>query len=95
MTRGIAPDVIDDSMAAGILAGEDRGPIGRAQRRGMEGVGKQRAFMCQAVNMRGLHVRMAAGAEFVEAQVIDQDHDQVGTQCHDASIIRKKWWWSG
>src|SRR5262245_18742179 len=29
---------------------------------------------------------MATGTEFVKAQVIDQDHDQVGTQCHGSSI---------
>src|SRR2546429_10001420 len=29
---------------------------------------------------------MATGAEFVEAQIIDQDHDQVGTQSHGSSL---------
>src|SRR5262249_31235808 len=73
-------------MAAGILAGENRGPIGRTQRCRVKGVGKQRALMRQAVNVRGLHVWMTTGTEFVEAQVVDQDHDQVGTQRHGSPL---------
>src|SRR3989442_13648057 len=42
--------------------------------------------MRQTVNVRGLHVRMATGAEFVEAQIIDQNHDQVGAHCHGSSL---------
>src|SRR2546428_7614228 len=42
--------------------------------------------MRQTVNVRGLHVRMATGTEFVEAQIIDQNHDQVGAHCHGSSV---------
>jgi len=38
---------------------------------------EQRAFMRDAVDVRCLHVGMAAGAEFVKTQVIDQDHQDV------------------
>ena len=39
---------------------------------------EHRAFGRQAVDVRRLHVRVAAGAEFVVAQVVDQDDDEVG-----------------
>src|SRR6185503_3383158 len=73
-----APDVVDDAVARRVLAGEDRGAVRRAQRRGVERVGEHRALVRQAVDVRRLHVRMSRRAGFIEAQVVDQDHDQVG-----------------
>jgi hypothetical protein len=44
----------------------------------MEGPLEERAFARDTVDVRRLHVRMAAGAEFVEAQVVDQDDQKIG-----------------
>ena len=43
----------------------------------MEGTFEQHALMREAIDMRRLHVGVAAGAEFVVTQIIDQDHQQV------------------
>ena len=48
----------------------------------MEGVGEHAALLRDAVDVRGLHVRMPGYAGLVEAQVIDQDHDEIGFLCH-------------
>jgi hypothetical protein len=78
MAHRIAPHVIDDAVAARVLPRHDGGAVGRAQRRGMEGVGEARALARDAVDVRRLHVRMTGGAGLVEAQVVDQDDDEVG-----------------
>ena len=74
----VARHVVDDAVAAGVLAGQDRGAVRRADRRGMEGALEQRALAGEPVDVRRLHVGMAAGAELVEAQVVHQDDQEVG-----------------
>ncbi|MNC89976.1 hypothetical protein D3C83_60030 [compost metagenome] len=48
---------------------------------------EQRALVGNAVDVRGLHVRMSARAEFVEPQVIDQDDEQIRFSRHTISHI--------
>jgi hypothetical protein len=75
---GVACDVVDDPVPARVLAGEDRCAVRRADRRRMERPRERRALVGDPVHVRGLHVRVAAGAELVEAQVVDQDDEEVG-----------------
>jgi hypothetical protein len=82
MARDVAPDVVDDAVARGVLASQDRGAVRRAQRRRVEGILEHRALVSEAVDVGRFHVRMTRGAGFVEAQVVDQDHDQVGFLGH-------------
>src|SRR5688572_6238859 len=83
----VARHVVDHAVAAGVLPGHDRGAVRRADRRGVEGALEQRALARQAVDVRRLHVRMAAGAELVVAQVVHQDHQQVGLFSHGPRTI--------
>ena len=75
MAVRVARHIVDDAVAARILAGQDRGAVGRAERRGVEGRREHRAFMADAVDVRRLHVGMAADTQFVEPEIVDQ-HDQ-------------------
>ena len=84
MAHRVARDVVDDAVAAGVLAGEDRGAIRRAQRRGVERPSAERAFVRDPIDVRRFHVRMTARAEFVEAQVVDQNHQQI--RLHGCSL---------
>lgn len=73
----VARDVVDDAVAARVLSGENRGAIGRADRRRMERALEEHALVREAIHVRGLHVRMAARAELVVAQVVYQDHEKI------------------
>jgi len=73
----VAPDVVDDAVAARVLAREDRSAVGRAQRRGVERVQELRALVREAVDVGRLHVRMPGRARLVEAQVVDEDDKEV------------------
>src|SRR5689334_13131627 len=75
MAVRIPGDVVDDAVAAGILAGQDRRAVGRAERRGVKCPGEHRAFVADAVDMRRLQEGMAADAQLVEPQIVDQ-YDQ-------------------
>src|SRR4029079_3985968 len=75
----VARHVIDDAVAACVLPSHDRRAVRRADRRGMERALKERALARDPVDLRCLHVRMTACAEFVVAQVVDQDDDEVRT----------------
>ena len=77
MAVGVARHVVDDAVAAGVLAGDDRGAVGRAERRGVEGRREHRALVADAVDMRRLHVGMAADPQLVEPEVVDQNDDEV------------------
>lgn len=44
----------------------------------MERIDKQRAFGDEAVHVGCLEVRMAPGMDFVEAEIVHQNHDNVG-----------------
>jgi hypothetical protein len=46
----------------------------------MEGLGEQGTFVCQAVNMWGLHVRVAPRTELVKAQIVDQNDHKIRMQ---------------
>ncbi len=74
----VARHVVDDAVAARVLAGHDRRAVGRAERRGVKRVEAHRALAGEPVHVWRQHVGMAARAELVEAQVVDQDHEQVG-----------------
>jgi hypothetical protein len=74
----VARHVVDDAVAARVLAGDDGRAIWRAERRGVKRPEAHCAFAGEAVHVWRLHVRMPARAELVEAQVVDQDHEQVG-----------------
>jgi hypothetical protein len=52
----------------------------------VKGALEEGALVGDAVGVRGLHVRVAADAELVVAQIIDQDHEEVGL-LHGASGV--------
>jgi hypothetical protein len=85
MAVGVARHVVDDAVAAGILAGDDRGAVGRTERRGVEGRREHRALMADAVDMRRLHEGMAADPQLVEPEIVDQNDDEIRLlpACHD------------
>ena len=78
MAHRVARHVVDDPVAARVLAGQDRGAVRRADRRGVEGAIEEHAFGGQPVNVRRLHVGVAACAELVVAQVVDQYDEEIG-----------------
>ena len=71
--------IVDDPVPARELAGEQGRPVGRAQRHRVERIDEQGAFRGKAVDVGSFEIRMAAGMELVEAQVVDQHHDDVRT----------------
>ena len=77
VARRVARHVVDDAVTARVLAGEDRGAVRRADRRGVERALEERALGGDAVDVRRLHVGMAARAELVEAQVVYQDDEEI------------------
>ena len=85
MAVRVARHVVDDAVPAGVLAGDDRGAVGRAERRGVERRGEHRAFVADAVDVRRLHVGMAADAQLVEPEIVDQDDQEIGfaLSCQD------------
>jgi hypothetical protein len=52
---------------------------------GVERRGEHRALVADAIDMRRLHVGMAADPQLVEPEVVDQDDQEVGFAllCHD------------
>jgi hypothetical protein len=82
VTHRAARDIVDDAVPARILTGHDRRAIGRADRRGMEGPLEQRTLERQPIDVRRLHVWVAARAELVVAQVVDQDDEEVRLLSH-------------
>jgi hypothetical protein len=82
----VAADVVDDAVARCVLPCEDRCAVGRAERRRMERVFEHRPFARDPVDVGGLHVRVTGRACLVEAQVVDQDHDEVGFLCHGRDL---------
>src|SRR5262249_56219617 len=75
MAVGVARHIVDDAVSAGVLAGEDRGAVGRAERRGVEGRTEERAFPTDAGDMRRLHEGMRADGKVVEPEVVDPGDD--------------------
>lgn len=73
-----AVGVIGDSVLERILTGEERRATGGAEGCGDEGVFEAGAFAGEAVGMRGLGEGMAGAAEFIEAEIVDEDEDDVG-----------------
>jgi hypothetical protein len=91
VARRVARHVVDDAVAARVLAGHDRRAVGRAERRGVERVEAPRALAGEPVHVGRQHVRMPARPELVEAQVVDQDDEQVGAPgraTHHGSLAR-------
>ena len=81
---GVARHVIDDAVAARILAGDDRGAVGRAERRRMERRREHRALATDPVDVRRLHIGVTADAQLIEPQVVDQHDQEIGFTllCH-------------
>ena len=74
-----AVGVIGDSVLERVLTGEECRAAGGTEGRGDEGVFKACAFAGEAVGMGGLGERVAGTAEFVEAEIVDEDEDDVGS----------------
>lgn len=70
--------VVGDSVLEGILTGEECGAAGGAEGCGDEGVFEAGAFAGKAVGIGGLGEGMAGAAELVEAEIVDEDEDDVG-----------------
>ena len=79
MAGQIAREIVNDPVAARELAGEQGSPVGRAQGHCVERIDEQGAFRGKAVHVGGFEIRMAAGMELVEAQIVYQHHDDVRT----------------
>ena len=79
MAGEIAREIVNDPVPARELAGEQGRPVGRAQGYCVERIDEQGAFRGKAVDVGGFEIRMAACMEFVEAQIVDQHHDDVRT----------------
>ena len=88
MTHRVARDVVDDAVAARVLAGDDRRAVRRADRRGVERALEQRALGGEPVDVRRLHVRVAARAELVVAQVVDQNDQEIGLHRRVCRVTR-------
>jgi hypothetical protein len=73
-----AVGVVGNSVLERILTGQERGAAGGAEGRGDEGVFEAGAFAGEAVGIGGLGEGMAGAAEFVEAEIVDEDEDDVG-----------------
>ena len=69
--------VVDDAVAMGVEAGEDRSAARRAERGRDERVLEVDAVALEGVEVRRLEQRVAHEAERVEAQVVGQDEDDV------------------
>jgi len=78
VTGGAAIDVVGDLIGVRVEAGEEGGAAGGAEGSDGEGVLEHGAFAGEAVDVWSLGEGMAAAAEFVPAQIIDQDEDDVG-----------------
>jgi hypothetical protein len=74
----VARHVVDDAVTTCVLAGHDRSAVRRADRRGVESSLEKHAFGSQPVDVRRLHVGVAARAELIVAQVIHQDDEEIG-----------------
>ena len=77
--------VVDDAVRMGILAGQEAGAAGRTERRGDEGVAESDAFAGDAIDVRCFGEGMPGAAEFVPAEVVNQDEDDVGRACGAAA----------
>ena len=73
----LAPQEVGDAGPGRVEAGHQRGPVGRAHRRGGVRLGEAHALAGQRVDGRGLVERVAVAAELVVAEVVDGHHDHV------------------
>ena len=74
---GAAIDVVGDLVGVRVEAGEEGGAAGGAERGDGEGVLEHGAFAGETVYAGGLCEGVAAAAELVPAEVVDQDEDDV------------------
>ena len=86
MTRRVARDVVDNAVAAGVLPGKYRRAVGRANRRGVKRTVEHHALVRDAVDVRRFHIRVAACAEFVVAQIVDEDNQEIGFHRHSIYV---------
>src|SRR5258708_40236680 len=77
MAVGGECDIVDDGVGGGIWDGKDGGACGPEERRGMEGGRKHRPFVADAIDVRRLHIGVAANPQFVEPQIVDQDDQKI------------------
>ncbi len=82
MAGRVARHVVDDAVPARVLAGEDGRTVRRADGRGVKGPLEERTLTGDAVGVRRLHVGMAARAELVEAEVVDENEEDIGPARH-------------
>jgi hypothetical protein len=71
--------VVDDPVGVGVEARQETGADGRAEGRGGERVEEPRSFAGQAVDLGCLHEWVAGAADLVPTEIVDEDHDDVGT----------------
>lgn len=72
--------IVIDPRAMGCPTGEHRCPRRIADRGGTVGVGEQQPAAGEAIQVRGLDVRMATEAADPVVHVVDDDHQHVGPQ---------------
>ena len=77
MAQRAAIGVVQDAMTMGVPAGEITGPAGRTEWRGDKRVAELRPFPGQAVNVRRARERLPPAANFIPAQIIHEDEQEV------------------
>src|SRR5215470_5993472 len=77
VARRVARHVVDNAVAARVLAGEDGRAVGGADGRGVERPVEEGTLVGDAIGVRRFHVGMAARAELVEAKIVDEDKEDV------------------
>src|SRR5437899_72256 len=87
MTHRVPRDVVDDAVTTCVLSRDNRRPVGRADWSGMKSALEQGAFVREAIDVRRFHVRMPACPELVIAQVVDQDHQEIGFHLARAPVV--------
>ena len=85
MTGRRTIDVVGDAMRMRVLAGEKAGPRRRTQRCRHKSIPKDGTLPADAINVRRLDVWMSGNAQFIPAQIIYENEDNVGPRLQSGS----------
>ncbi len=80
MTGGRAVNVVDDPVGVRVLPCQKACARRRAERCGHKGITEQCTLFADAVNVGRLDERMPDNAQFIPAQIVYQDEDDVGRE---------------
>ena len=86
----VGPKIVENSYASGVLSGQERGPVGRADGSCCVGVCKAKALLGQFVEVGGLNVGMSHETVIGVALIIRQNQDNVGRLGQGRGCKRKE-----